>query len=112
MKDVPGGQGGQVGIIAPGGPAERAGIHIGDVIVGIGGRPMADSNAVVQALAALSPGEKVSLTVLRSGRTLELQAVLGEATPSEASPSASSVSSAAAALLKSAHSCARCRPTR
>ena len=76
LKDAAGG-GGEVGVIAPGSPADLAGIRIGDVIVAVGGTPAADSNAVAGALGTLAPGQATDLTVVRAGRRLQLHAVLG-----------------------------------
>jgi hypothetical protein len=76
LKDATGG-GGEVGVIAPGSPAQLAGIRIGDVIVAVGGTPAADSNAVAGALGALAPGQATDLTVVRAGRRLQVHAVLG-----------------------------------
>lgn len=53
-----------------GGPAWRAGLRAGDVVVGMNGRPLHMER--FQSLAArLLPGDPVSLTVLRAGRELE-----------------------------------------
>jgi serine protease Do len=79
------------GVLVPGvsggSPAERAGLQVGDVIVEITGRKLADSRSLRLLVAQTRPGTKVDLRVLRSGSgqkpTLEaLTAKLGEL-PSE-----------------------------
>jgi len=98
LKDAAGG-GGEVGVIAPGSPAEAAGMRVGDVIVAVGGTPAADSNAVVGALGALAPGQATDLTVLRAGRRLQVHVVLGSqggaAAPASAPPAAARTPAAA-----------------
>jgi hypothetical protein len=96
LKDAAGG-GGEVGVIAPGSPAQAAGIRIGDVIVAVGGTPAADSNAVVGALGALAPGQATDLTVMRAGRRLQVHAVLGSQ-GAAAAPASTAAARAAAAV--------------
>jgi S1-C subfamily serine protease len=50
--------------VAPGGPAERAGIRPGDVIVGFGGRPVGDSDALGAMIRSRAPGEAVEVAVV------------------------------------------------
>ncbi|MBN1835955.1 MAG: site-2 protease family protein [Spirochaetales bacterium] len=55
-------------------PAERAGLQTGDRIVAVGRRPV-DSFQDLQNAVVMSPGKELSLTVERSGRTLQLEVV-------------------------------------
>src|SRR5262245_58303297 len=68
---------------APGGPADRAGLQPGDVIVELEGAavgPLAEVAAIIQRLG---PGQTVSLGVMRGSDRLTLQARLdGPAPPS------------------------------
>lgn len=77
LADAPGVTGAQVGVIAPGGPAEQAGVRVGDIIVAIDGRPAGNAAAAAASLAALSAGESAQLTILRDGQRLVLPAVMG-----------------------------------
>jgi putative serine protease PepD len=54
--------------VTPGGPADKAGIKPGDVIVKFNGRPMTDSDALVVAIRAQAPGDTVKLTIRSGGR--------------------------------------------
>jgi hypothetical protein len=77
LTDVAGTPGAQVGVIAPGGPAEKAGVRVGDVIVAVDGHPAANSQAVVRALAGLSAGQRAQLSILRDGEAMSVHAVMG-----------------------------------
>jgi len=63
--------------LAKGGPAERAGLRIGDIIVRAAGNAAASLGELRQALAA-HIGQAVTLAVLRGGAPLDLQAQVGE----------------------------------
>jgi S1-C subfamily serine protease len=69
-----------VGVVAVtgGGPADRAGLKAGDVITSVGAQETPDTTALSQALAAASPGDKVTLTVSRDGENRDVQVTLGE----------------------------------
>ena len=53
-----------VAAVVPGGPAAKAGIKKGDVIVSIGGKPTPSADVLVTVLATLRPGQKVPVEVL------------------------------------------------
>jgi serine protease Do len=63
--------------LAAGGPAERAGLLIGDIIVRAGDGAAADLRDLRQSLAA-HVGRNVGLSVLRGGAPLDLQTSVGE----------------------------------
>jgi S1-C subfamily serine protease len=67
--------------IAPGGPADRAGLKAGDVITALNGTEVNDINAFRNQVAGAGPGSEVTLTVLRDGRQQEIRAKLGELVP-------------------------------
>ena len=57
-----------LGRVAPGGPAERAGLRSGDIITYLNSERVHHSAEVRQAVRRLKPGSRVSLTVMRDGR--------------------------------------------
>lgn len=67
-------RGARVTAVSPGGPADEAGVEIGDVIVSIDGRAL-DANGrgasriLIDHLRDVEPGETVSLEVVRRGET-------------------------------------------
>lgn len=71
------GAGALVDTVSPGGPAEVAGLRPGDVIVSLGGRPVADADELVVAIRDRLPGEEVVVEALRGDRLLQASVVLG-----------------------------------
>ena len=63
--------------VEPGGPAEKAGLKAGDVIVGIDGKPVRDFNSLSAALHQFQPGDKVKIQVQRNGDKEEVEVTLG-----------------------------------
>src|ERR1700759_4820407 len=70
-------QGAQVEGVASRSPAAAAGLHTGDLITAVNGTAVAGPSQLVADLDALKPGDKVTLTVRRGSRTLELSSTLG-----------------------------------
>jgi len=73
------GNGVLVGEAVAGGPAARAGIHAGDVIVSIAGKPTSSTTGLSEVLATLKPGQRVSVRIVRQdGTKATVQVTLGE----------------------------------
>ena len=68
--------------VQSGGPAAKAGISVGDVIVSIGGTPVTSSDALIATVRSHKPGDKVSVTVLRGGNRQTVVVQLADATTS------------------------------
>jgi len=66
-----------VGGIERGSPADRGGIRLGDVIVGVGERPVADLTATLNAIADIPPGKTVQVRLLRKDREVNLSVTVG-----------------------------------
>jgi serine protease Do len=71
-------EGALVSRVAPSGPAARAGLKTGDVIVSFAGRPVDTATALIEAVKNARPGRKVTLRILRLGKkkTLRITPVL------------------------------------
>ena len=67
-----------VGSVEAGGPADKAGIKVEDIITAVGGTRVDDPNALRNRVAASAPGSDVAITVLRGGHELQLHAKLIE----------------------------------
>jgi serine protease DegQ len=61
-----------------GGPADRAGIRPGDILLAVAGRKVTDSSAMLNLIAALEPGKAANLTILRERRELQMQVNVGK----------------------------------
>jgi serine protease Do len=57
-----------VSTVTPGGPAAKAGIQNGDIIVAIDGNNIKDGDELVAIISARKPGSTVKLTYLRDGK--------------------------------------------
>jgi serine protease Do len=67
-----------VSSVAPGGAADKAGIQPGDVIIEFNGRPVPNSNNLVNMVTATKPGTSVPVKVVREGRDRTLNVTVDE----------------------------------
>jgi serine protease Do len=75
---LPNDHGGLVGRIEKGGPADKAGLLDGDIILKFNGVAIEHSAGLRRLVASTPPGTKVSLTVWRNGVAKELPVTLAE----------------------------------
>jgi serine protease Do len=61
-----------------GAPAAKGGVKDGDVIVGLGGKPVKDGHELQRLVAALPLGKPTELAVVRDGKTLMLSVTIEE----------------------------------
>jgi S1-C subfamily serine protease len=61
--------------LEPGGPAEKAGLREGDVVLAFGGRPVTGIDDLHRALTEEAAGTSVTLSLLRDGRRVSLDLV-------------------------------------
>jgi serine protease Do len=67
--------------VEPGGPAERGGIEVGDIILRFDGKPIERSSDLPRIVGGTRPGAKVPVQVWRKGATRELQLTVVEMEP-------------------------------
>ena len=72
-------EGALVSSIDKGGPADKAGLKSGDVILQVNGHPIVASADLPALIGEATPGDKVSLEVWRQGKRETLTAKLGDA---------------------------------
>jgi len=70
-----------VGDVRPDSAGGRAGLRIGDVIVAIGGRPVATAEDIRAALAANNEGDSVELEIVRDRRPAILAVIVPRPEP-------------------------------
>lgn len=66
-----------VGIEADG-PAAGGELMVGDILAGLAGRPVADHDDLMAALAGIEPGQTVELQILRGGELKTVRAQTGD----------------------------------
>ena len=81
---------GRPGIVVAGifrdGPAQKAGLQLGDVILSIDGAPASDGRRSMNQVARIKPSDKISIQVMRNGKELNLTAEVGLRPPQEQPP--------------------------
>ncbi len=76
--DLPNGSFVSVEAIIDGGPAARAGLAVGDVILSLNGRSVAEGQELLKAVAQLEPGIPAAVEVLRGGQRQMVEVVVSE----------------------------------
>jgi S1-C subfamily serine protease len=81
LKDVAlddGGHAGMVMTLDQDGPAARAGLHQGDIVLSWAGRRMPHVGALLQSLRATPVGSEVTLQIRRGGESVEVNVTIGD----------------------------------
>jgi serine protease Do len=71
-------KGALVADVTPGGPAEKAGIQRGDVIISFNGKEIKEMNELPYAVASTPVGRSVNVEVLRKGQKKSLEVKIAE----------------------------------
>jgi putative serine protease PepD len=76
VGDAPNG-GAKIGRVVPGSPAAQGGLKVGDVITTYNGKSIPNASALTAAVTQSHVGEKVTFTVQRGGKTMQITVTLG-----------------------------------
>ncbi len=63
--------------VLKGGPADKAGVKPGDILLSVADKPVTDTVSMLNLVAQLTPGEQVKLTVLRKSKETSLALTVG-----------------------------------
>jgi serine protease Do len=64
--------------VVEGGPAQKAGLLDGDVILQLNGQAVSDTAALTESVQALAPGHKTRVLVLRNGKQKSIDVEIGK----------------------------------
>jgi S1-C subfamily serine protease len=82
------GMGGTMGLVIinlePGGPADRAGLLLGDIITGLDEREVEDPSDILSVLGPEAVGKQANLRVLRAGEPRSMAVTISERPPRKA----------------------------
>ena len=71
-------EGALVNAVEKGGPAEKAGVEVSDIIIKFDGKSVASSSELPRIVGATRPGSKVTMQVWRRGAAKDLTVTVGE----------------------------------
>lgn len=63
------------------GPARRAGLRPGDVVLELGGKPIDDLDRLLSRISRYRPGEKIPVTIVRRNEKVTVAVTVGERPP-------------------------------
>jgi serine protease DegQ len=63
--------------VVRGGPADRAGMRPGDILLAVQGKKVSSTNDMMNLIAALPPGDKAQMTVMRKNRETTIAVTVG-----------------------------------
>lgn len=64
--------------VEPGGPAEKAGVLIGDILVALDGKPLSDTDDIAAHLASERIGKPVKASLIRAGSLTDVSMIVEE----------------------------------
>ena len=74
----PGKKGVRINQVTANSPAERANILVNDIITAIDGKETPDRSTLQETVAAYSPGDRITITILRRRKEIEISLTLGD----------------------------------
>ncbi len=70
-------QGVLISEVVRGGPADKAKVKAGDILISVDNKPLIDSSSMLETIAALLPGKAVTLKLLRNQKEVVVQVKIG-----------------------------------
>jgi serine protease Do len=70
-----------VSAVERGGPADKGGVEAGDIVTKVDGKAIESSTELQRTIAAVKPGNKVTLAVYRNGKPQNVSVTVGEFEP-------------------------------
>lgn len=64
------------------GPADKAGLQVGDILIAVNGQEVKNANDIPVKISTMRPGTKTTMTILRNGKQENVSVTVAE-TPSE-----------------------------
>lgn len=77
---LPSALGALVSQVVDGSPAEKAGIHTGDVITSVNGQPVKSNSELRNSIGLMRVGDKVEIGLLRDGKPVKVTAIIADTT--------------------------------
>ena len=77
---LPNALGALVSQVVDGSPAEKAGIHTGDVITSVNGQPVKSNSELRNSIGLMRVGDKVEIGLLRDGKPVKVTAIIADTT--------------------------------
>jgi S1-C subfamily serine protease len=78
QNNLPVDHGAYIASVVPGGPAAKAGLKVGDIIVQVGNQPISDAVSLGNAMLNSSPGSVVQVHFYRGNQQMTVNVTLGE----------------------------------
>ncbi|GAA3539704.1 protease [Aeromicrobium flavum] len=69
--------GAEIGEVTGGSAGDKAGLKAGDIVTKVDGNPISSNGALVATVRGYKPGDTITLTVLRGGKSQEISVELG-----------------------------------
>ncbi len=71
-------QGALIAGVQRGGPADKAGLRAGDILLGIENKPISDTGSMLNLIAALAPNQKATVKIARAEQTMDVLVIIGK----------------------------------
>jgi serine protease DegQ len=71
-------QGALIAGVLRGGPADKAGIHPGDILLEIEGKTVTDSSSMLNLIAVLKPNQRATMRISRAEKTMDISVLIAK----------------------------------